>query len=100
VLGAVAWARRLLRLVDLDQVPAGVGEDRHGDRAGVGRLHRERDAVLLQPLEFCMDVVDLERGQRNALAEQLLLVRLRGRVRVRLERELDVGRTTACFRSG
>ena len=82
-----------LRLVELDQVAAGIGEDRdrHRRPCAPARM-RERDAGRLQPRELGRDVGDLERGHRNPLIEHRPLERLAGRVGVRLEGQLDVVR--------
>ena len=77
-------------MIQLDQVPAGIGA--HGDahRPRLHRLLREHHAQSLQPGEFSRQIVDFERGERNALLEDRVLERLAGGVGVRLERELEI----------
>ena len=93
-LGRVAQLRSLLglrrRLVELNQVAAGVDENRHRHGAHLLRRTREFHALPLESLEFRLDVVDLECRRRNPLFEQRLLIRARRGVCVRLERQLGV----------
>src|SRR5262245_32408786 len=80
------------RLVQLDEVAAAVREDRDLDGPGGHRLLRKRDSLLLQALELRRDVAHLEGGDRDALREHRLLEGPRRRVRVRLQRELEIVR--------
>ena len=63
-------------LVDLDQIAAGVGEDRYLHRAGVARVHRELAPFFLQAPRLRVDIVNLKRGDRNSFFEDCFLERL------------------------
>jgi hypothetical protein len=78
----------LLHLDELDQVPAGVVEHDHPHRPGIHRLHREGDAEVAQPAVLGIDVVDPERGRRNPVGDQRVLVRLDGGMTARLQQQL------------
>ena len=81
-------ARWLRELDDLDEVAAGVVEDRRGDAAHLGRLLGESHALRPEPIELLLDVVDGEGGRRDPVLDQGLLVRLDGRVPGGFEQEL------------
>src|SRR5918992_2410678 len=72
---------------DLDQVAARVVEDgcRHGAR--FDRLLREPDTPPTKSLELVPNVVDGKRGEGDAVLDERLLERLRGGVRVWLEKQ-------------
>jgi hypothetical protein len=70
------------RLVELNQVAAGVGANGDRNRALTGRLLREHDAECLQAPILPVNFVDLERGGRNALLEQTFLKGLADRIGV------------------
>ena len=55
------------RLIDLNQIPARVGEDRESDVPRDRRLHREGHAFLLEALDFALNRRALERRCRNAV---------------------------------
>jgi hypothetical protein len=74
VLAEPAWASRLsdgaeslLAVHDLDQVAAGVVQDRCGDRAHLQRLLGEQDPELAQPVELRSYVLHGEGGGRDAV---------------------------------
>lgn len=77
---------------DLDQVPAGVVEDRGRHRADIRWLLRELHAKPLEPLALRVDVLDGERCEGDAVADQRLLEWLGGRMFVGLKHELRAGR--------
>jgi hypothetical protein len=73
----------------LDQVAAGVVQDRRDHVAHRGRGLNEPDAVLFEFAVCGSDVVHREGGVRDAVGDQRILEGLRGRVLVRLEKQLD-----------
>jgi hypothetical protein len=76
---------RLLRLAcDLDEVAARVVEDGGRDAVRLKRLLREADAEPAKSLGLRVDVVDGEGREGNALRDERLLERSRGRVPVGL----------------
>src|SRR5258705_10143643 len=85
-------AERLVHAVDLDQVAAGVVEDRGRDRTHLEGLLREPNPELLETLELRFRILDGERGERNAIALQRPLEWRHCRVTARLENELGTVR--------
>src|SRR3954454_4015417 len=67
-------------LAEHDQVAAGILEGDHRHVDGLGGLAPKHHAEPAHASELGIDVVDGERRQRDALLEQCLLERLRGRV--------------------
>src|SRR5215813_7813207 len=87
----VADTVRLIWLVDLNEVSAGISENGDSDWTSRRRLYGEYHSACFQkPFELRMDVVNLERGDGNPLFEYRFLKRLRGGVRVGFEHEFDV----------
>ena len=84
----VADTVRLIWLVDLNEVSAGISENGDRDWTSRRRLYGEYHSACFQkPFELRMDVVNLERGDGNPLFEYRFLKRLRGGVRVGFEHE-------------
>src|SRR5688572_14991185 len=81
---------RLRYLVNLDQVAAGVGEDREFHLAREGRFHRELHAGFLESCRLGFNIVYLERRDRDALLEERLLIRFGSGIGVGLEHEFDI----------
>src|SRR4051812_42174936 len=75
-------------LRDLDQVAARVVEDGRRHRAHLEGFLGERDAHRPEPVELRPDVFDGERRERDAVVDEGLLERLRGRVTIGLEEQL------------
>src|SRR5215213_9404749 len=78
------------RLIDLNQVAAGVRTDRERNRTLLRRLLREDDAERLQALILAGDIVNLERSGRDALLQQAFLERPANGVGVGFQRQLDI----------
>src|SRR5688572_15941633 len=72
----------LRELIDLDEISAGVGEDRDLHRSGRSWRHCENDAELFQATNFRLEVIDFECGRRDVLLEQRRLKCFTRRVRV------------------
>src|SRR4029453_4866141 len=66
---ASALMARSYPLIELDEIAAGIGAN--GDRGGTRarRLLHERNAMRFQSLVLLVEIVDLERRNRNALVE-------------------------------
>ena len=73
---------------DLDQVAAGVVENRRGHRPHLQRLLGEAHTEPAQPLELGPDVVDGELGERDAVRDERVLERLRRGMGAGLQQEL------------
>ena len=85
------WATTgLRRLVQLNQVAAGVREHGERHRSGLCRLPCERDALRGQSGELARDVGHLEGGEWNALRKHRFLKRLAGRIGIRFQGEFQV----------
>jgi len=76
-------------LGDLDEVSAGVVEHGGGDWPHGRGLLREADAKAAQSLVLMLDVLDAERCGGDTVLDQRSLERLRGRVFIGLEQQLD-----------
>src|SRR5688572_21797201 len=77
-------------LIELDQIPARVREHRDRGWSGARRRLRERHTESRKPRVFCLNIVALERGRRDALLEQGFLKGLARWIGVRLQRELEI----------
>jgi hypothetical protein len=75
-------------LCDLNQVAAGVVEDRRGHGPHLRRLLREPNTERREPLELLADIVDGKRREGNSVADERRLERVPGRVLVGLEYQL------------
>ena len=89
----------LLRCLDLDEITAGVVEDRYGYPVNnFRRFQRELYTLRFQPIILCTDVFDTKRRGRDILFEYPFLVCLCNRIAVRLEQEFGpvpvIGETT------
>ena len=74
---------------DLNEISARIVKHRDGRSCRLRRLLGERHAVLLQPRVLLLDVSDEEISSGYSLPKDLLLIRLRGRVFVGLENQLQ-----------
>lgn len=80
---------------DVDEVAAGVVQDGVRERPHLGRRLQECDALRGEPIELGLHIVDGERGGRNAIGDERLLVRLRRRMCVRLQEDTCMSRQVA-----
>lgn len=79
-----------LRLIDLNQIPTRVGEDRESDLPSNRRLQREDHSSLLEPLHLTVNSHAFECGCRNAVFRECRLIGVRGWVSVRLQHQLEI----------
>ena len=80
--------RGLLHGDDLDEVPAGVVENRHHGGSDVDWSLDKSHALSAKPLVLGVDIVDGERGGRDAVIDERLLVRPYGRMTIRFKQQL------------
>ncbi len=78
--------------MEIDEVAAGIIKRRERAPFGLGGLHAELNAQILQSLVLLLNIVRSERRGRYPLREQNFLERRGSRVGVGLEKQLEIVR--------